>query len=149
MCFTVSFWKRFFRLIIAIAVAVCFTPLVALAVTEFTANPTTITTDDDDQPGQKFGDIDLTFEVNSGILYTRQGQNAITVGNPLAGTSGATIVINSGATLSAGYKVGVAKKNAINAEDGVNLTITNSGTISAASSTAIKLHSTSAATSHQ
>ena len=140
MCFKVSFWKRFFRLIIAIAVAVCFTPLVALAVTEFTANPTTITTDNDDQPGHRFGGSNLTFEVNSGITYNRQGQNAISVFKNGTDTSGATIIINSGATLSAGYKLGAAKKNAINAEKGVNVTITNSGTISAASSVAIKLH---------
>ena len=122
MSFKVSFWKRFFRLIIAIAVAVCFTPLVALAVNTFTLNQT-ITTDNDDQPGHRFGGSNLTFEVNSGITYNRQGQNAISVFKNATDTSGATIIINSGATLSA-YKATPSKSNAINAEDAIDFGVT-------------------------
>ena len=67
MCFKVSFWKRFFRLIIAIAVAVCFTPLVALAGVDNFTSDLTIATDVDENTGKRFNGDNLTFEVNSGI----------------------------------------------------------------------------------
>ena len=50
MCFKVSFWKKFFRLLVAVALAVCFTPSVALAVDITSANsPYSTTADNTDQ----------------------------------------------------------------------------------------------------
>ena len=140
MSFKVPFRKTIFCLLLAVAVGVCFTPFLALAGVDNFTSDLTITTDLDENTGKRFAGDNLTFEVNSGISYNRQGNNALQFDGA---RSGATIIINSGATLST-FRTGVTRNNAINAEDAVNLTITNSGTISVAGgSNAIRLLATS------
>ena len=140
MSFKVPFRKTIFRLLLSVAVGVCFTPFLALAGVDNFTSDLTITTDLDENTGKRFAGDNLTFEVNSGISYNRQGNNALQFDGA---RSGATIIINSGATLST-FRTGVTRNNAINAEDAVNLTITNSGTISVAGgSNAIRLTATS------
>ena len=107
MSFKVPFRKTIFRLLLAVAVGVCFTPFLALAGVDNFTSDLTITTDLDENTGKRFAGDNLTFEVNSGISYNRQGNNALQFLNT---QSGATIIINSGATLAAGYKNGNPKK---------------------------------------
>ena len=143
MSFKVSFKKKFLCLLLAVSVGVCFTPLVALAGVDNFTSDLTITTNVDENTGKRFNADNLTFEVNSGISYNRRGHNAVLFNGA---QSGATIIINSDATLSVSKADNSTRNNAINAEDAVNLTVTNSGTIKAPDGApAIKLGTTSAA----
>ena len=137
MNFKVSYRKRFFRLLLAVALVLCFLPSIVLAGSVNVTGDKTISADVADTQ-QKFTAVNKTLTINSGITLNRAGNNTVLVN----GQSGTTIVINSGATISTS---GV-KNKAINAENAANLTVTNSGTISVAAGTvAIKLLGTSAA----
>ena len=139
MSFKVSFRKRPFRLIIAIAVAVCFSPSLALAgshINTFNNNTDgTITSNFDANIGQKFGGDNLTFEVNSGITYNRQGHNTLDTDKK----ANLTIIVNSGSTLSAHKPPPNLRNRAIKADESQDLTITNSGFIWADDSIAIRV----------
>ena len=130
MSFKVSFWKRPFRLIIAIAVAVCFTPSVTLAVNVSTTTVLDSGTTNTNQQRINANDVTLTIKGNTTI---NAGAESV---KSLNNQSGITIIIESGSSITAS---GSGDDKAIRANVNTNLTITNSGTISADDTDVIKI----------
>ncbi|SVC30658.1 uncharacterized protein METZ01_LOCUS283512, partial [marine metagenome] len=127
MDFKVSFRKRPFRLIIAIAVAVCFPPAVAFAGTDSHSTVgATVEIDASDTVvnRQDIAANNVTLTNNGKINYT--GGQAIRINSAYTGI---TINNNAGAEITA--TTAVTHNYAIKAESQTNLTITNSGTIEA------------------
>ena len=125
MSLKASFRKRFFRLLIAVAVAVCFSPSVALAVditsgnSPYTHSGTSTSAHVIDKNDE--GNITMT---NDGTI-TKTGNNAVkmdSVTNP-------TLTNNAGAVIETVISSGTNGNNAVKATSAVKPTIINSGTI--------------------
>ena len=131
MDFKVSFWKKSFRLLMAITVALCLSPSTALA-TDISTN--TINNTDITNAQQKFTAAGKTLTNNA--LINRKGNNTVFTNSK----ANITIINNVGAVISTD-KDGT-KNNAIKATSSTSTTITNSGTISSENDNAIKIDST-------
>ncbi|SVC74338.1 uncharacterized protein METZ01_LOCUS327192, partial [marine metagenome] len=135
MCLTVLFWKRFFRLLMAVALAVCFTPSVALAVDITNANsPYSTTADNTDQHKLKtHNNISLTND----FVINYNNHSAVRA-NSITGVT----ITNNGTITNRDVS---GKNYAIQAQSG-SVTITNSGTIEAAQNYAIDVNKSSSST---
>ena len=133
MDFKVSFWKKSFRLLMAITVALCLSPSTALA-TDISTN--TINNTDITNAQQKFTAAGKTLTNNA--LINRKGNNTVFTNSK----ANITIINNVGAVISTD-KDGT-KNNAIKATSSTSTTITNSGTISSEDQNGIKLISQTA-----
>ena len=132
MSFKVSFWKRPFRLIIAIAVGAYFAPSVALAV-NVTADKT-ISADTTVQQRITADNVTLTIDNNATVELLTESLKSNN------GRSGSTFIIESGSSVIASGTSAGNKDKAIRANSNTNLTITNSGTIEAEKSYAIDVN---------
>jgi len=127
MDFKVSFRKRPFRLIIAIAVGACLSPSLVLAGTDTIDDDSgdkTINSGTTENDKQKLDDNNRTL-TNSGTIEYNANSAVQTSFNK----SGITIINNAGGIIA---NTGAAGKDyAIKGQQQTNLTITNSGTIEA------------------
>ena len=135
MSFKVSYRKSFFRQLVAIAVAVCFTPSVVLAVDITSGNsPYSTTADNTDQHILKTNnDISLTND----FVINFDGNSAVRA-NSITG-----VTITNNGTIKNTDSSG--NDYAIQAQSG-SVTITNSGTIQAPDTYAVDVNKSSSST---
>ena len=135
MSFKVSYRKSFFRQLVAIAVAVCFTPSVVLAVDITSGNsPYSTTADNTDQHILKTNnDISLTND----FVINFNGNSAVRA-NSITG-----VTITNNGTIKNTDSSG--NDYAIQAQSG-SVTITNSGTIQAPDAYSVDVNNSSSST---
>ncbi len=137
MSFKVSYRKSFFRLLVAITVALCFSPSAVLAATDThntAAATVTIGAGTTTNNKQSITADDVTLE-NSGVIdFT--GNSAVVANSQ----TGVTVNNNSGASiLSSGIY-------ALKGQSGTNFTLTNSGTITAGTNWGVDVNKSTGST---
>ena len=105
MCFKVSFWKRYFRLLVAVAIVLCLSPSLVLGLDTIddSSGDKTISSGTIENDKQKIDDDNRTL-TNSGTIEF----NANSAVQTTNGKSGITIINNAGGIIA---NTGAANKD--------------------------------------